>query len=85
MTQLPGSENYVETWLNLSERLQMDSQLMLEKATKMVRQHEAVHQHNSQLQGNPETKDSAIEVRTNLKVLICDKAHILKEVIRVPR
>ena len=44
--------------LALSERLQMDSQLTLEKAMKMVRQQEAVHQHNSQLQSNPETKDS---------------------------
>jgi len=42
----------------LSERLQMDSELTLEKAMKMVRQKEAVHQHNSQLQGNPETNDS---------------------------
>ena len=38
--------------LALSERLQMDSQLTLD------RQQEAVHQHNSQLQSNPETKDS---------------------------
>lgn len=37
----------------LSERLQMDSELMFEKAMKMVRQKEAIHQH-SQLQGNPE-------------------------------
>ena len=32
--------------------------MTLEKAMKMVRQQEAVHQHNSQLQSNPETKDS---------------------------
>ena len=44
--------------VSLSERLQMDSELTLEKAMKMVRQKEAVHQHNSQLQGNPETNDS---------------------------
>ena len=42
----------------LSERLQMDSKLTLGKAMKLVRQQEAVHQHNSQLQGNLETKDS---------------------------
>ena len=42
----------------LSERLQMDSELTLEKAMKMVRQKEAVHEHNSQLQGKLETKDS---------------------------
>ena len=42
----------------LSERLQMDSELTLEKATKLIRQKEAVHEHNSQLHGNPETKDS---------------------------
>ena len=44
--------------ISLSERLQMDSELTLEKAMKMVRQKEAVHEHNSQLQGNLETKDS---------------------------
>ena len=36
----------------------MDSELTLEKAMKMVRQKEAVHEHNSQLQGKLETKDS---------------------------
>lgn len=44
--------------LALSELLQMDSELMLDKAMKAVRQKEAVHQHNSQLQGTLETKDS---------------------------
>jgi len=33
----------------LSERLQMDPDLTLAKTTKMVRQKEAVHQHNTQL------------------------------------
>ena len=42
----------------LSERLQMESELTLEKAMKMVRQKEAVHEHNSQLQGKLETKNS---------------------------
>ena len=41
----------------LSERLQMDLELTLEKAMKMVRQKEAVREHNSQLQGKLETKD----------------------------
>ena len=42
----------------LSERLQMDPELTLDKTMKTVQQKEAVHQHNSQLQGNLETKDS---------------------------
>ena len=42
----------------LLERLKMDSELNLEKAMKMVRQKEAVHEHNSQLQGKLEIKDS---------------------------
>ena len=44
--------------VTLSERLQMDSELTLEKAMKMVRQKEAVRKHNSQFQGKLETKDS---------------------------
>ena len=35
----------------LSERLQMYPDLTLAKTMKMVRQKEAVHQHNTQLQG----------------------------------
>jgi len=43
----------------LSQRLQMDSELTLAKAMKLVRQSEAVKQHTSQLQGNPSTQPSA--------------------------
>ena len=42
----------------LSQRLQMDSELTLAKAMKLVRQSEAVKQHNSQLQGNPSSQPS---------------------------
>ena len=38
--------------VTLSERLQMDSELTLEKAMKMVRQEEAIHEHNSHSRGN---------------------------------
>ena len=44
--------------VTLSEHLQMDPELTLEKAIKMVRQREAIHEHNTELQGNPATKDS---------------------------
>ena len=39
----------------LSQRLQMDLELTLAKAMKLVRQSEAVKQHTSQLQSNPNT------------------------------
>ena len=44
--------------VHLSERLQMDPELMLEKTMKMVRQREAIHEHNTQLQGDSAAKDS---------------------------
>jgi len=44
--------------VHLSERLQMDPELTLEKTMKMVRQREAIHEHNTQLQGIPASKDS---------------------------
>ena len=40
----------------LSQRLQMDPELTLAKAMKLVRQSEAVKQHTSQLQSNPNTQ-----------------------------
>ena len=44
--------------VHLSERLQMDPELMLEKTMKMVRQMGVIHEHNTQLQGDPASKDS---------------------------
>ena len=44
--------------VHLSEQLQMDPELTLEKTMKMVRQREAIHEHNRQLQGDPASKDS---------------------------
>ena len=43
----------------LSQRLQMDSELSLAKAMKLVRKNEAVKQHTSQLQDHPTTRQSA--------------------------
>jgi len=40
----------------LSDHLQMDPDLTLAKTTKIVRQKEVVHQHNTQLQGGLDTK-----------------------------
>ena len=42
----------------LSQRLQMDSELTLAKAMKLVRQSEAVKQHTRQLQDHPNTHTS---------------------------
>ena len=38
--------------ITVSKRLQMDSELTLKKAIKMVQQKEAVREYNSQLRGN---------------------------------
>ena len=47
--------------LKLSERLQMESDLTLDRAKKLIRQREAVQQHNTQLQEGVSTK-SPIDV-----------------------
>ena len=43
---------------HLSERLQLDSELTLEKAKKAIRQHKAVHGQQDSLNGGPNPSSS---------------------------
>ena len=57
----------------LSQRLQMDSELSLAKAMKLVRQNEAVKQHTNQLQDHPTTRQSADVATINKRPLLLHK------------
>ena len=48
----------------LPERLQLDSELTLEKAKKLVQQREAVHEHQQFLTGKSSSEGAVVEVIT---------------------